>query len=154
MHQQPGRGCRRERDRRLKLRVVIAARAFESMCPSMVEDIFALAVAFQVKRHGAGNPPLMHGDQVMRRPAGPGRGRSAFLERGEEAMREKRIEGAAAIAGLWRGAGIPVRSINLRDRIRDPDLDHRSAIHGTPPKPTLRMWAGAGMDQVSLAGIR
>jgi hypothetical protein len=46
MHQKPRAGRRRERNRDLQLRVIVAARALIGVRPGMVEDIFALRMRF------------------------------------------------------------------------------------------------------------
>ncbi|MOA01350.1 hypothetical protein D3C78_1207560 [compost metagenome] len=46
-------GCRREGHRALQLRIIVAAGPLESIRPAVVEDVFALAVVFQIGRHCA-----------------------------------------------------------------------------------------------------
>ena len=70
----------------------------------MVEDVFALAVRFQVARRATGDLAAKLEHQMARRPAGAAADRAGILQRFQEGVREKRIERG----GIGIGAGIPV----------------------------------------------
>ena len=80
-HQQPPAGRRRERHRHLELGVVLAAGALVGLGPAAVEHVFAPRMRFQIAGHGAGNGAVRGlGEQVLRLPAGPRRGRAGGLQ--------------------------------------------------------------------------
>src|SRR5581483_7912663 len=87
------------------------------------EDVFAVGMAFRVKRHRADDLAAGPGHgQVLRGPAGAPRCRAAFLADGEESVRHGRVEVA--------GAGIPLLAWDIGDRLVNLNRDrvaHQSA---------------------------
>lgn len=95
--EKPRAGDGRERHAGLQLRVITPARVLIGLRPAVVENIFALAVAFGVERHGAGeNARFVARDQVMRRPAGARAHAARIFQRRQEGVAEERIVGACA----------------------------------------------------------
>src|SRR5690606_21602020 len=78
--QQARAGGRCERNGHLELRVIVPARALVGVCPAMVENIFALAMGFQISHDRAEQAPILIGQtQVLTQPSGSACRASAFL---------------------------------------------------------------------------
>src|SRR6185503_8198078 len=109
-------GHRRERYRRLELGIVAAAGALEGLCPAVVEDVFALAVALHIERYRTLQGAVVGlGQQVLRLPAGAAADRLRILQRLQEGMAEERAAGGAR----REGAGVPLRGVHGRKRVDD-----------------------------------
>src|SRR5947209_16842232 len=82
--------------------------------PGEVEHELAPRMGLAKERHGTLRlAACILENQVLRCPAGPGRGAAAFFERQQEFMPQERLTGASrARAGRER---IPARGIDLRD---------------------------------------
>jgi len=113
---------RREGNRDLQLGIVAAAGALEGLSPAVIEDIFALAVAFDVKRRGAEQRAVAGlGQQVLRLPAGSSSDRLGILQRLEKAVAQ---EGAAGRARRQR-TGIPLVGVDRRQGLDQAQTDGR-----------------------------
>ena len=78
--QQARAGDRGERHGALQFWIVAAPGALERIRPAVVEDIFALAVRFEIARHRAQQPALrIFQPQVMALPAGAPHGAAGIL---------------------------------------------------------------------------
>ena len=103
----PPRG-RREGHGHLKLGVIAPTRLFIGMRPVEIEDVFALTMAFGVKRRDGNDLTVHPGDKVLRLPAGPRTDGSAVFQRFQKAMRRERVDWASAIRRLRCSAGVPL----------------------------------------------
>ena len=127
--EQAGAGHRREGHGDLELGVVAAAGALEGLRPAMVEDVFALAVAFHVERGGALQGAVVaFGQQILRLPAGPPADRLGILQRLQEAVAEERVAGRAR----RQRAGVPLLGFDRGKRFDDPQADGRRVIRHGP----------------------
>src|SRR5580698_8871660 len=121
---------RREWHRSLELGIVIAARPLKRIGPGMVEDIFALGMAFQIGGQDAGDRAVFFQHQMRRLPASARGGRTRCLQSVEEFKAGERM-------GLGRavriGAGVPTLPADPGGAVRDPDLH---AISNTPSTST------------------
>ena len=102
-----GPGRRRERHRRLELRVIAAAGALKGVGPAMVEDIFAHRMRFEIAGKDRGRPAVgAVEDEMLAEPAGLSR-RARPIPRATTGSRAKRT-------GCWlarsRHAGTGRRS--------------------------------------------
>ncbi len=89
---QKTRSCDRgERNRRLQLGVVIAARALQRIGPGVIEDIFALGMAFQVSRQDSRYPTILFQYQMRWPPAGARGGGAGGFQRFEEFIARERV---------------------------------------------------------------
>ena len=59
--------------------------------PSPIEDIFAVRVCFQIKRHGAGKRLFVTHDQILRRPSRRGAGAAGFMQRVQKFVAQQRM---------------------------------------------------------------
>src|SRR5258708_4548769 len=99
--QQPWAGHRAEWHRRLELGVVVLTDPFQRVGPTVVEDIFAVAVGLGIHRdHADDLPAFTAQDGVLWQPAGARIGRSAVFHGTEEFVADEGIAGT--------GAGVPV----------------------------------------------
>ena len=115
--EQAGARHRREGHGDLELGIVAAAGALEGLRPAMVEDVFALAVAFHIERGGALQGAVVaFGQQILRLPAGPPADRLGILQRLQEAVAEERVAGRAR----RQRAGVPLLGRRPRKAIRRP----------------------------------
>jgi len=82
----------RERHGDLELGVISAARALPRVGPAVVEDIFALAMRFQIggRRGDYVRGAILDQDR-RRRPAGAGADAARILQRREERMADERV---------------------------------------------------------------
>src|SRR3546814_14047700 len=88
-YQQARTGCGREGNAALELRIILPAGPLEGICPAVVEDVFALAVAFQIAGYGAEQRAmLILQEQMMAEPSGFGDGR-AGAQLGSASGRER-----------------------------------------------------------------
>src|SRR5690606_22365609 len=89
--------CRRERHRRLQLRIVTAAGALEGVGPAMVEDVFALAVRLGIAGYGADQVTLrILQPEVMALPAGLARSAAGLLQYVQKIKGNERVVGCFA----------------------------------------------------------
>jgi hypothetical protein len=95
-------GHGRERHRGLQLRIVVAADALERVRPAVIEDVFALRVAFQIAGRGADEFALSGFDEQMARlPAGAAANRLRLFKRGEECVRNEWVGRLSSCGRLW-----------------------------------------------------
>ena len=110
--EQPPARHRREGNGDLQLGVIAPARALIGLGPTVVEDIFALAMGLQVGRRRRDEPAAGIFHEHMRgRPAGTPAHRTRLLQRKEKRMRDEGIEslavGRVLAEGGRIGAGVP-----------------------------------------------
>ncbi len=153
-HQQPPSGRRGERRGDLQLGVIATARALVGVRPTMVEHIFALAVALEIAGRGGDHParPVLDRD-MRRRPARAAANRPGGFERMQEGVGDKRVE-PFAVGLLGRlagriGAGVPIRRVKGGDRAGDARGEFRAGhcrdcgSVGAPPHPNTGFVAAA-----------
>src|SRR5471032_910345 len=99
--QKPPPGHRRKGYGALQLGIVIAARSFQRLGPGLVEDIFAIGMILQIKRH----QPVRH-QQMRGLPARLTRRRAGLFQRGEEFVSRERM-GLGQALGV--GQAVPAR---------------------------------------------
>jgi hypothetical protein len=93
--QQAAAGNGGEGDGDLEFGVIIAARALPCVRPGVVEDIFALTVAFYVSGGGSGERAVRAVDEDRRGlPAGAGAGAVRVFEEREERVAEEGVFGS------------------------------------------------------------
>ena len=132
--EEPLAGDRREGDRGLQLRIIAAAGAQIGVGPAMVEDIFALAVRFQIARHaGDQRSRRILEEKMLRQPAGLARGGAAVLQRAEKSMRdewviEPRRRGWVGLRAAR--AGIPVGRRHIGDARDGAQQDGLARVGG------------------------
>ena len=119
-HEEASPGRRGEGRGDLKLGVIAAARAFIGVGPGMIEHIFALAMALEIRGRGSDDPAgRILNDHMRRRPAGTAAGGTGGLERMKEGVRDERVEPLAfrlILAQARRiGAGVPRLRIDIGD---------------------------------------
>ena len=73
-----------------------SAGAFQRMGPAVIEDVFALAVGFRIKRRDADKRSARPRRKVMRLPAAARAHRPRPLQRQKKAMRGERVDGPPA----------------------------------------------------------
>ena len=123
--QQPWSCCRRKGRSALQLGIIAPAGPLIGIGPGPVEDVFALAMAFQIERHDRCDlSGLVFDGQVMRRPARPVRRTAARFQNVQEVEADKGIAAA--------GAGIPCR---LSD-IGDPAVNSNRGCQAHALKPS------------------
>src|SRR5208283_1976118 len=125
----------RERYGDLQLRIIMQPRPVIGISPAMIEHIFAHGMGFQIGWRGGGKTAARILDENMRAgPTGPRSNRFGGFERLQESIGDKRVEPLRFIGvighdllvwrrrvGLWIGASVPLRSIDLAHRWRDMD---------------------------------
>jgi len=79
--------------------------------PGPVEDVFAVGVALDVKRHGSDRSAVLRDDEVVRLPAGVGAGAAALLQRQQEFMAQ---EGAGGV-GIRVDQAVPEVDADVGD---------------------------------------
>src|SRR5471030_969786 len=104
--QKPPPGHRRKGYGALQLGIVIAARPFQRLGPGLVEDIFAIGMTLQIKRH----QPVRH-QQMRGLPARSARRRAGLFQRGEEFVSRERMRLGQA---LRVGQAVPARRADFR----------------------------------------
>ncbi len=68
------------------------ASPLEGICPAVIEDVFALAVVFQVGRNGTNEAACsVFQQQVVPQPASLGGGRAGVFHGRQEFMRYERV---------------------------------------------------------------
>ena len=113
-HEEARAAHRAEGHAALELGVVLDAGAAIGARPAPVEDIFAVAVAFDIGRSDRGDAPVRaFDDEVLRQPALVGRSRAALFEGVEEGVADEGI--------LVAGAGVPRGGVDLVDARDDAD---------------------------------
>jgi hypothetical protein len=127
-HEQARARNRRERHGDLQLGIIPSARALQGLRPAMVEDVFALAVTFQIERSGAQQGSILGlGQKVLRLPAGAPADRLGILQCLQEPVAEKGIAGRAR----RQCTGVPLVGIDRRKRLDNAQADGRRSIwHG------------------------
>src|SRR5579863_9412745 len=121
---------RRERHRALQLGIIVAAGALQRVGPGMVENIFALGVAFQIGGQDAHDRSIFFQRQMGRLPAGARGRRTGRFQRLKEFKAGKGMGGGYA---MRVGAGIPSRRANPAYPIRKAN---GHAISNTPSTST------------------
>src|SRR5579859_6354651 len=99
----------------------------------MVEDVFAVGMAFEIERRAGDDPAGRFGQRkVLRLPAGARIGRAAILERRQEGVGDEWIVGA--------GTGVPGRRVDRRQLGRYAQAVARAVtVHDSPGAPQLRI---------------
>ena len=116
--QQPPARHRRERHGDLQLGVIAAAGLGVGVRPGVVEHVLALAVRLEIGRRAASHAAAVASeDQMPRRPTRAPADRAGLFERGEEGMREERVEDSR----IGIGAGIPVGGRHVGNARHDLD---------------------------------
>ena len=139
----PGRGGEGHGD--LQLGVIAPARILVGLGPVEIEDVFALAVAFRIKRRHRDHRAALPRHQMARRPARSGPDRTRAFQRRQEAVRGERIDRAPG-SRLGAGAGVPVAGVDLRQTGMNGDLDRlghrqglaRPQVSGGPQSGTVK----------------
>src|SRR5688572_10523079 len=95
----------------------------------MIEDVFALAVTFQIERGGAQQAAILGlGQQVLWLPAGAPADRLGILQRLQESVAEERVAGRAR----RQGASVPLVGVDGGKRLYNTQADGRGGIrHGS-----------------------
>src|SRR5690606_36018593 len=119
----------------------------------MIEDVFALAVAFDIERQDAEQPAArILGDQMDRLPAGARRDAARLLEGIQKGMGDKGIVVAGtAVPGIGRKVGDPVQRAD-GDLGRLCRLAHQDAERSS--KMMLSAWAAARARSVGLRTVQ
>ena len=126
-HQQPPARHRRERHRHLELRIVAPAGPLPGVGPGMVEDVFAVGMALEIKRRDGGRAPVRAvEDEMLRQPAMLAGNAARALEGGKEIVGNEGVV-APAGRGLRVGAGVPVFPADLVETGNDRDRPFRHA---------------------------
>ena len=89
--QQPGTGYRCKRDRCEELRVITPSVTSIGIGPAPIENIFAVAVHFRIKRHRADQDTIAPRGHETRLPAGLSRRTARLVQCREERVREERV---------------------------------------------------------------
>ena len=131
----PGGGGEGHRD--LEFRVIAPARAFIGMGPVVVEDVFALTVAFRIERRHADDLTLGTGDEVLRLPAASRADGTGGFECVQEAVGRERVKRPPTIGNFRTGAGIPITGRNIVQRACGFDLDPCFCHAGSACGPAL-----------------
>ena len=88
----------------------------------MIEDIFALAVRFQVAGQGArDSAPGVLQYEMLTEPARVGDRAAGLLQRPQEGMRQERIVGREAAIARCAGQAAPFRGIDRGKPVMHPD---------------------------------
>ena len=104
-HQQAATGGRSEGHACLQLGVVVLAGPVPGIRPAVVENVFALGMAFHVHGHDAQQGVVFFQAQVEGLPAGSAGGAAALFQAAQEFMADERVvrNGASGI-----GAAVPL----------------------------------------------
>ena len=126
----------------LKLGVIAPARAGVSLGPAVVKDVFALRVAFHVKRHRRHHPALVAQDQGPRLPAGAVPGGAGGFQRSQKTVGGEGVNRATR-GRLGAGERVPVLRWD-----RGHAVKKFSRIRHASPRGSLVLKDGAGRAKV------
>ena len=107
-------GSRGERNAALQLGVVTVTGAMPCICPTVIEDVFTLAMILQVERHHAKQIAAVLNSDMERLPSGVASYTAALFQGEQESVSSKGVVGPSAI-----GAAIPFPGVYLGNAVAD-----------------------------------